>query len=72
VAKLLWRVETSHAPLKVDDLDLRARTDGTDDLSITFKVSTIWVTPNEPATGKGPARPGVPTPPARGRAGEDL
>ena len=73
VAKLLWRIETSPAPLKVDDLDLRARTDGTDDLAISFKVSTIWFKPGEPATGKGPAvRPGSQPPQPRGRAGEDL
>ena len=66
----LWRVESARLPLKVDDLDLRSRTDGADDLAISFKVSTIWVTPGEP-TGKGPgARPAPARPPAR--AAEDL
>ena len=68
VAKLLWRIESARLPLKVDDLDLRSRTDGTDDLAVSFKVSTIWVTPGEPpakAPGARPAR----TPP---RTSEDL
>jgi hypothetical protein len=71
VAKLLWRIETARVPLKVDELDLRSRTDGTDDLAVTFKVSTIWVVPGEP-TGKGPA--GGPAQPRRTpiRAGDDL
>ena len=77
VAKLLWRVETARVPLKVDELDLRSRSDGTDDLAVSFKVSTIWVMPGEP-TGKGPAgggqRPGGPPEPRRtpARAGDDL
>ena len=71
VAKLLWRIETARVPLKVDELDLRSRTDGTDDLAVTFKVSTIWVVPGEP-TGKGPG--GGPLQPRRTpvRAGDDL
>src|SRR3982751_312079 len=43
VSKLLWRIESARLPLKVDDLDLRSRTDGADDLAVSFKVSTIWV-----------------------------
>ena len=68
VAKLLWRIESARLPLKVDDLDLRSRTDGADDLAVSFKVSTIWVTPGEPAN-KGPAARPV-RPAARGP--EDL
>jgi hypothetical protein len=68
VVKLLWRVESARLPLKVDDLDLRSRADGTDDLAVSFKVSTIWVTPGEP-TGKAPGPRPVRTP---ARNAEDL
>jgi hypothetical protein len=68
VAKLLWRVESARLPLKVDDMDMRSRADGTDDLTVSFKVSTIWVTPGEP-TGKAPGARPVRTP---ARNPEDL
>ena len=71
VAKLLWRIETARVPLKVDELDLRSRADGTDDLAVSFKVSTIWVTPGEPG-GKGPAGGAAQPRRTPARAGDDL
>jgi hypothetical protein len=59
VAKLLWRVESATPALKVDELALRSRSDGADDLQVDFKVSTIWLSSAEPATGTG-ARPATP------------
>ena len=50
-ARLLWRVETAAIPVKVDELTLTSRKPGTDDLSITLVVSTIWVRPGEAAPG---------------------
>lgn len=44
-AQLLWRIETAPIPLKVDDLQLTTRKEGTDDLTLTLSVSTLWVAP---------------------------
>jgi len=67
VAKLLWRVETASIPLKVDELTLAANKPGTDDLTVTLVVSTIWVRPAEPADAKGPGGPAAPSRRGAGR-----
>ena len=67
-AKLLWRVETSPVPLKVDELTLTTNKPGTDDLTINLVVSTIWVRPEDPAKAPGgPAAPGRPPAPGEPR-----
>jgi len=45
VSRLLWQVETAQAPLKIKMLQLGSRKNGTDDLSINLKVSTLYVPP---------------------------
>ncbi len=60
VARLLWRIETAKTPVKVKMLELGSRKDGTDDLSVHLKVSTLYcpVEANLPeAAAKGPAPP---------------
>jgi Tfp pilus assembly protein PilO len=52
VAKLLWSIEKAQIPLKVDELQLTTRKEGTDDLAVTLSVSTLWVAPGD---GKTPA-----------------
>jgi hypothetical protein len=66
-SKLLWRVETSPLPVKVDEFTLAAQPQGTDNLNVTLAVSTIWVRPPSPDDAKAPR---VPAP--RRPAGEDL
>ena len=59
VSRLLWRLEQSRAPVKIKMLQLGSRKDGTDDLSVQLKVSTLYVPPKAPesngrlATGGG-------------------
>ena len=52
-ARLLWRVETSPIPVKVDELTLTSSKPGADELQIVLTVSTIWLKAPE-AGDKGP------------------
>jgi hypothetical protein len=65
-SKMLWKVETSPLPLKVDEFTLTGQ--GNDDLNVTLVVSTIWLRPPSPDDNK--PRPGVAVP--RRPAGDDL
>src|SRR5207237_1499423 len=53
LSKLLWKIETSPLPVKVDEFVLTAQPQGTDNLSATLTVSTIWVRPASPDDNKG-------------------
>ena len=69
-SKLLWRVETSPLPVKVDEFTLTGQPPGSDNLAVSMAVSTIWIRPESPNDAKGPA-PAVLPRRAPG-AGEDL
>ncbi|MFO7959088.1 MAG: hypothetical protein R6X33_18540 [Candidatus Brocadiia bacterium] len=56
VARFLWHTETTALPLRVRELQLGARTEGQDDLSLQLKLSTLY------AAG-GPEQRGSPPPP---------
>lgn len=61
VARLLWRVETAGIPAKVKMVQIGSRKDGTDDLSLHLKVSTLYspagpASPERLAGGRGSAR----------------
>ncbi len=60
VSRLLWGIETTRAPVKIKMLQLGARKDGTDDLSLQLKISTLYVPPACPVTEQAPQtqRPG--------------
>ena len=55
VSRLLWLIETARVPIKIEMLQLGSRKDGTDDLSLHLKVSTLYVLSESPSP-KGPAR----------------
>ena len=55
VSRLLWLIETARVPIKIEMLQLGSRKDGTDDLSLHLKVSTLYVLSDSPSD-KGPAR----------------
>jgi hypothetical protein len=57
-SKMLWKVETSPLPLKVDEFTLTGQ--GNDDLNVTLVVSTIWLRP--PSAEDNKPRPGVAAP----------
>jgi len=42
VSSFLYRIETSQLPLRVHELRIAARTEGTDDLTVQIRLSTIW------------------------------
>ena len=52
VSRLLWQIEQSQAPIKIKMLQLGSRKDGTDDLSMQLKVSTIHIPPTGLSTGR--------------------
>ena len=61
VSRLLWRIETAKIPLKIRMLQLGSRKDGTDDLSLHLKISTLYsppasASPQEPAERRGVPR----------------
>ena len=47
VSRLLWRIETARIPVKIKMLQVGSRKDGTDDLSLHLRVSTLY----SPAAG---------------------
>ena len=65
VGKLLWRVQTATIPMRVTSLDLNARKEGTDDLTVTLTVSTLVYAPPAIASAAG-AAPGGPAGTNRG------
>jgi len=67
-AKLLYKLETSAIPVKVDEFTLNTRSQGKDDLSVSLAVSTIWIRPPNADDAK---RPGLAPRRAPG-SGEDL
>lgn len=54
ISKLLYRIQTSKLPMRVTDLQITARREGTDDLSLQLGVSTIYLAP-EPQKPIAPA-----------------
>lgn len=58
-SRLLWRIETAKIPVKVRMLQLGSRKDGTDDLSLHLRVSTLYSPPG-PASPKQAAKRRVP------------
>lgn len=47
VAKFLWRVETAKLPLKIEEFQVGARREATDDLSLQMRLSALHI-PEEP------------------------
>jgi hypothetical protein len=66
LTKLLWAVESSNVPMRVEELSLRARKEGADNQEVTLIVSTIWIRPEDPKAVGNPAPAAAPR-----RAGEE-
>jgi hypothetical protein len=43
VSKFLWRVENADMPLRVTEVQLASRKEGTDNLSVQLRLSTLYV-----------------------------
>ncbi|MCX5684563.1 MAG: hypothetical protein NT049_12865 [Planctomycetota bacterium] len=62
VSRFLWRLETSKVPIRVKEMQIGARKEGTDDLSLQLRLSTLYQAPEPPApTTPSPAE----APPAK-------
>jgi len=57
VSRLLWRIETARIPAKVEMLQLGSRKDGTDDLSLHLRVSTLYAPEDAAQPDRGRGRP---------------
>lgn len=69
VSRFLWRLETANVPVRVTDLQITSRKEGTDDLSITLGISTIYLAPT-PAKQQTPANASAAAPATRAREGQ--
>jgi hypothetical protein len=70
VSRFLYRVQAASIPLRVTDLQVNARKDGTDDLLVNLAVSTLVLAPPEPAkkpAGSGAGAASAGAAPAGGR-----
>jgi hypothetical protein len=43
IGKLVWRVQTATIPIRITEMQLSSRKEGTDDLSFQLRLSTIYV-----------------------------
>lgn len=50
MAKLLYSLHTATVPVRIDDMQLTSRKEGTDDLSLQIAISTIYATPVDVAS----------------------
>lgn len=57
ISRFLYRLETSEIPVRIQELQISSRTDGSDDLTMQIRLSTIWEERKIAAatTGKKPA-----------------
>jgi len=42
VSAFLYRVETSNLPVRIREMQITSRSEGTDDLAVQIRLSTIW------------------------------
>ena len=63
IGRFLFRLQTAKIPVRVADMTISSRKDGTDDLAIVLSISTIYLAPE---TEKTPARPAGATPASGG------
>ncbi len=53
IGQFLYRLQTADIPVRVSDMTINSRKDGTDDLAIVLSISTIYLSPDDAP----PARP---------------
>src|SRR4051812_9303092 len=49
IARFLWHIQTANIPVRVSELTLSTRKEGTDDLSLTMTLATIYLPPEADA-----------------------
>ncbi|HEX8520736.1 MAG TPA: GspMb/PilO family protein [Tepidisphaeraceae bacterium] len=50
ISRFLWRIQTATVPVRVTDLQITSRKDGTDELTVSIGVSTISLVPDAEKT----------------------
>jgi hypothetical protein len=63
IGRFLYHLQTAKIPIRVADMTINSRKDGTDDLAIVLSISTIYLDPEtdksqQRAPGQSPARTG--------------
>lgn len=48
VRRLLWQLQTTSLPLRISEVTITSRKEGTDDLTFQFRLSTLYVPPEAP------------------------
>ena len=56
VTRFFWRLETATIPIKVTELQLASRKEGTDDMSVQLRISTVYL-PERPQPIAAAAKP---------------
>jgi len=51
-ARLVWALETAKIPMRIDELQMGTRREGTDDLTLRFSLSTICMPPDTKTSGQ--------------------
>jgi len=57
IGRFVYRIQTADIPLRISDIQVNARKEGTDDLTLQLSVSTIALAPVETKPRPGGARP---------------
>lgn len=57
IARFLWRAQTSALPVRVIETQIGARREGTDDLSLQVRFSSLYVPENAKKTASAAGRP---------------
>ncbi len=52
IGRFLWRIQTASVPVRITDLTITSRKEGTDDLSISLGVATIYQLPEGEKTNR--------------------
>jgi len=61
IGRFLWRIQTAEIPVRITDLQLATRREGTDDLSLQLGISTIYLASEaDRASRAAPSREGAP------------
>jgi hypothetical protein len=52
IARMLWSLESASIPVRVSDMQLKPRKEGTDDLLAQFTLSALCLPPDSPASNQ--------------------
>jgi hypothetical protein len=57
IGRFLFRIQTANIPVRITDLQIGTKKEGTDDLSLQVKIASVFEQPETPKpTGQAPAR----------------